>query len=103
MQALHPTHFSASMSTKLSSRLYEAPVGQASTQAGSSHCMQRTGQKIRRAAGKTPTSSSSTLFQKIPGGVPFLILHTTTQVLHPIHNFKSITMPQCIFLSFYSM
>jgi hypothetical protein len=57
MHALQPMHRVLLKSTRPSARWYMARVGQAATQGGSPHWLQRVTWKARRASGKTPTST----------------------------------------------
>ena len=57
MQALQPMQTRLSKSTIPSGRWYIAAVGQAKTQGGSAHWLQRVTWNARRACGKRPTST----------------------------------------------
>jgi hypothetical protein len=57
MQALQPMQTRLSKSTIPSGRWCMAAVGQASTQGGSAHWLQRVTWKARRACGNRPTST----------------------------------------------
>jgi hypothetical protein len=60
MQALQPMQTRLSKSTIPSGRWAMAPVGQANTQGGSSHWLQRVTWKARRTWGNRPTSTDLT-------------------------------------------
>jgi hypothetical protein len=60
MHARQPMQTRLSKSTIPSGRAYMAAVGQASTQGGSAHWLQRVTWKARRAWGKRPTSTHFT-------------------------------------------
>jgi hypothetical protein len=96
MQYLQPMHFSASIFTMPSARLWLAPVGHTLTHGASLQCMQMIGIKTRVTAGYSPNSWSFTMFQKIPGRVWFSALQATVQAMHPTHFLRSMTIPYLI-------
>jgi hypothetical protein len=68
-------------------------VGHTSAHAASLQWLQRTGTICFTTAGNFPVSPINTLFQKMPGGKKCSSLQVTEQPQHPIHFFKSITIP----------
>jgi hypothetical protein len=70
-----------------------APVGQTSTQAGSSQWLQSIGTMTFSVVGNFPRSLINTLFQRIPRGKKCSSLQEIEQPQHPTHFFKSITIP----------
>ncbi len=68
-----------SKSTMPSGRWYIAAVGQAVTQGGSSHWLQRVTWKARRASGNVPTSTYFTYVRFTDSGTSFSDLHAVEQ------------------------
>jgi hypothetical protein len=89
--AEQPIHFSeATRSAPAGPPSKVAPVGQASRQAGTSHCMQRTGTlSIRPSVSSDTTRSLARSGQHVP---VWLRLQTISQIRQPVHVVASMLM-----------
>ena len=80
-----------------SSRRTLAPVGQASTHAGFSHCTHAFGTYARPLSPAcVPHSYTSRLFHDTPGRWLFCIWHATTHAPHPAHRRRSMAIPYLV-------
>src|SRR5512139_388319 len=86
-------HFSSSMTTMPSSRCFVAPVGHCFSHSGFPQCMQVTGRKPNLLFGYFPTSNLWTRLKRTPFEVAFSARHAIVHVSHPMHLFRSITIP----------
>lgn len=89
--AEQPIHFSAATRRAPAGPPSKvAPVGQASLQAGTSHCMQRTGTlSIRPSVSSDTTRSLDRSGQQVP---VWLRLQTISQIRQPVHTLASMLM-----------
>jgi photosystem II stability/assembly factor-like uncharacterized protein len=71
-----------------------AAVGQAWTQGGSSHWLQRVTWKLRRAVGYTPTSTDFTYVRVTERGTSFSERQAVVQAWQPMHRDWSTTLAQ---------
>src|SRR5512136_330124 len=86
-------HFSVSTTTIPSSRCLVAPVGHCFSHSGFPQCMQVTGRNPNLLFGYFPTSNLWTRLKRTPFEVAFSARHATVHVSHPMHLFRSITIP----------
>src|SRR5918994_6828450 len=89
-------HMSYWTNTMPSVRCWLAPVGHTGTHGGSAQCWQPIGKNVRRTSGYSPTSTSTTWRQKMPGGTAFSSWQATVHVWQPTHLRMSTTIPHRI-------
>src|SRR3990172_2190649 len=98
-QYRQPKHLSRSISTMPSSRLWEASVGQASTQGASLHWLQRTGYVDTSTFIPSSVSRAISLGQVTRSGRKCSILHAATHAWHLVHFARLITIPHLMCVS----
>src|SRR3974390_242577 len=86
-------HFSVSTATMPSSLRFVAPVGHCFSHSGLPQCIQVTGRNPSLLWGYFPTSNLKTRLKRTPFEVACSARHATVHVSHPIHRFRSITIP----------
>src|SRR5665647_3484838 len=96
MQYRQPMHLFESIATMPSSRLYDASVGQASTQGASTHWLQRTGYVETSTWPPSSVSRAISLGQLTRSGRKCSILHAATHAWHLVHFARLITIPHLI-------